>query len=306
MGHDMKIFIRNLLLFFLAIIAIDITWGIVCQYLNDHSKGGGIRSRYYVCKQSNEDVLIFGSSRAKHHYVPEIIEDSLGLSCYNTGEDGNGIILSYGFLRMITSRYEPKVIIYDISDYDIYEDDNVKYLNYLKPYYHETGIDSLFWSIEPKTRLMMCSNLYRFNTTCLRVLGNYFHPITTYPKGYMPLYNTMNWEPKIEKSDIGTEKHIDSIKMHYFEQFIMLAKQKGIAVFCCVSPKYKGSSIPSYYSSIMNLCEQYKVPFLYYCNAKEISNNRDYFQDPTHLNDEGARQYTSLMLRDIIKLQPEL
>ena len=89
----MKKYIRNILLFFVAIVVIDLLFGVVCQYLNDHSKGGGIKSRYYVCKESNEDVLIFGSSRAKHHYVPDIIEDSLSMTCYNTGEDGNGIIV---------------------------------------------------------------------------------------------------------------------------------------------------------------------------------------------------------------------
>ena len=93
----MKKYLIKIFFYFIAIAVLDFVFGQACQYMNDHSKGGGIKSRYYVCKESTEDVLIFGSSRAKHHYVPDVIEDSLKVSCYNTGEDGNGIILLLWF-----------------------------------------------------------------------------------------------------------------------------------------------------------------------------------------------------------------
>ena len=63
------------------------------DYMYFHAKGSSIREMNDVCLDNQYDVLIMGSSRAHHHYVPEIISDSLGLSCYNTGKDGNGIIL---------------------------------------------------------------------------------------------------------------------------------------------------------------------------------------------------------------------
>ena len=219
----MKKYLIKIILFFVAVVVIDILFGIACQYMNDHSKGGGIKSRYYVCKESNEDVLVFGSSRAKHHYVPDVIEDSLHLTCYNTGEDGNGIILCYGFLKMITERYTPKLIIYDVTGFDMYEDDNMKYLDLMKPFYYENGIDSIFWSVEPKTRIMMLSNLYRYNTTCLRVLGNFIHPMTNYPKGYLALYGIMDYEPDIKSYEPTA---IDNFKVQCFEHFIQLVKGK--------------------------------------------------------------------------------
>lgn len=292
----MKKYIRNILLFFVAIVVIDLLFGVVCQYLNDHSKGGGIKSRYYVCKESNEDVLIFGSSRAKHHYVPDIIEDSLSMTCYNTGEDGNGIIMCYGFLKMITRRYTPKVIIYDISGFDIFQDDNVKYLNLIKPYYYEPGIDSIFWKVTPMTRLMMLSNLYRYNTTCLRVLGNYLHPMDNYPKGYSAQYKTMDYEPEIKKDDI---KAVDDLKLYYFEEFIKLAKEKGIHLICCVSPSYRAPMSDEKYKIIEKFCEHYDVAYLYYGAEESISNQKKFFQDRTHMNDHGARIYTSKLMSTI-------
>ena len=299
----MKKYLIKIILFFVIIVVVDILFGVACQYMNDHSKGGGIKSRYYVCKESDEDVLVFGSSRAKHHYVPDVIEDSLQMTCYNTGEDGNGIILCYGFLKMITERYSPKLIIYDVTGFDMFEDDNTKYLDLMKPYYHEPGIDSIFWEVNPKSRIMMLSNLYRFNTTCLRVLGNYIHPMTNYPKGYLALHKTMDYEPEIKEEK---EQPVDTLKIHYFEEFIHLAQNKGISLVCCSSPLYKAPSNDDNYEPIKQLCSKYEVPFLYFGADSCISNEKKYFQDRAHMNDGGARLYTRklmsyIRISDVIK-----
>ena len=296
----MKRYLIKIVLFFIAVAVIDCLFGYACQYMNSHTKGGGTRSRYYVCKESNEEVLIFGSSRAKHHYVPDIIEDSLGMSCYNTGEDGNGIIFCYGVLKMITNRYKPKMIIYDVSSFDIYKDDNMKYLDLLKSQYNEPGIDSIFWSVEPKTRLMMCSNLYRYNTNCLRIAGSFIRPMTSYPKGYSALKGMMDYEPQEEESKSKEVPVVDDIKIHYFEQFIKIAKYNGIELICCVSPNYKGATNTDYYEPIKNLCSENEVPFYFLGYSPEISPKKHLFQDRIHLNDEGARMYTS-MIANIIK-----
>ena len=292
----MKKFLVKILLFFISVAVVDVIYGFACQYMNDHSKGGGIKSRYYVCKESKEDVLIFGSSRAKHHYVPDIIEDSLGVSCYNTGEDGNGIILCYGFLKMITQRYSPKLIIYDVTGFDMYVDDNMKYLDLMKPYYFEQGIDSVFWSVNPNTRYMMLSNLYRYNTTCLRVLGNFIHPMNNYPKGYCGLNKVMDYEPIIKNP---SNKTVDELKIFYFEKFIQLAQCKDIKLVCSVSPTYKAPLSDSFYSPVMLLCQQYGVPFLYYNADSEFINNKCFFADREHINNKGAQQFTIKLISKI-------
>lgn len=287
----MKKYLIKIALFFVAVAIVDVLFGLACQYMNDHSKGGGIKSRYYVCKESNEDVLIFGSSRAKHHYVPDIIEDSLGMTCYNTGEDGNGIILCYGFLKMITSRYYPKLIIYDVSGFDMYEDDNMKYVDLMKPYYYEPGIDSIFWSVNPKSKYMMLSNLYRYNTTCLRVLGNYIHPMNSYPKGYMALNNTMDYEPQKLKKE--KQYVVDTLKLHYFEEFIKMSLNKNIELVCCVSPSYKAPLDDKHYDPAKQICKKYDVPFHYYAADSCISFDKLYFVDKVHMNHTGAGKYTN-------------
>ena len=296
----MKKYLVKILLFFIAIAVVDILFGNACQYMNDHSKGGGTKSRYYVCKESNDDVLVFGSSRAKHHYVPDVFEDGLKMTCYNAGEDGNGVIYCYAILRMITQRYTPKIIIYDVSDYDIYTDDNLKYLDLLKPYYYEQGIDSLFWQVEPKTRIMMISNLYRFNTSFLRVFGNFVCPMTNYPKGYSALYNSMDYEPENKEEKKGT---IDDLKIRCFEKLIDLSKSKDIILICCVSPSYKEPPHEEYYEPIKRLCNNHGIPFLYFETDPTISNTKLFFNDRTHMNDNGARVYSGMLVDRLLDMR---
>lgn len=289
----MKKYLIKIILFFVAVVVVDILFGIACQYMNDHSKGGGVKSRYYVCKESTEDVLVFGSSRAKHHYVPGVIEDSLKMTCYNTGEDGNGIILCYGFLKMVTERYSPKLIIYDVTGFDMDEDDNMKYLDLMKPFYYEKGIDSIFWSVEPKTRIMMLSSLYRYNTTCLRVIGNFIHPLANYPKGYLALHKTMDYEPEIH-DEINIK--VDSLKLCFFNDFIHLAQKNSIELVFCVSPYYKAPIDDDRFRPIKQICQQNNVTWLYWGSDSEIAFDKSNFQDRKHLNDKGARLYSSKLM----------
>lgn len=298
----MKKFLIKIFLFFIAITILDFLFGIACQYMNSHSKGGGVKSRFYVCKESKEDVLVFGSSRAKHHYVPNVIEDSLGLTCYNTGEDGNGIIYCYGVLKMITQRYKPKMIIYDVSEFDVRKDDNTKYLDLLKAYYDEPGIDSIFWFVEPKTRLMMLSSLYRYNTTCLRLFGNFIYPVTNYSKGYSALRKTMDYEPEIKGVVSKEIQEVDEIKIYYFEQFIKLVKLNNIELICCVSPFYHKTADVRYCEQIIKLCNKYEIPFYNFGTSSLLSQNKQFFNDRNHLNDTGAHFYTTLVVNEINRL----
>ena len=67
---------------------------------------------------TNEDILIFGSSRALHHYNPEIIEDSLGMTCYNVGSGGQNIYFHLALLESTLERYTPEIVILELMYID--------------------------------------------------------------------------------------------------------------------------------------------------------------------------------------------
>ena len=297
----MKTFLSNIILFFIAFIILDKLSGVGFDYLNSHAKGGDTAHQYYICKQSNDDILILGSSRANHHYVSSIIEDSLRMSCYNCGADGNGIFLHYGRYKLITERYTPKLIIYDlVTAFDIEANDNLKYLEQLKQYAYTPSIRELFNSISTTEKYKLQSKIYQYNTKFIQMIGDNINPQQTSFKGYKPIYNTMNYEPKI-LHDTNNNIKIDSLKLKYLEYLIKDTQQKGIKLIFMISPQYKAKSSLAY-EPAKRIIRKYNIPIFDFLTNPHISYNKKFFSDPFHLNNNGAEAYTKEILKVLQKI----
>ena len=72
----------------------------------------------YSLEEANADIIVFGFSCAFHHYIPSIIEDSTGLTCYNAGLDGRNIYYHNPILKVLLSNFTPKGIITNITNSD--------------------------------------------------------------------------------------------------------------------------------------------------------------------------------------------
>ena len=184
----MRQLVAKIILFLVILFLVDTALGICFQTLVDSAKGGETRRVNYICKQTSEDLLIFGSSRALHHYDPLLLEDSLQMSCYNCGKDGNGIILLYGWFKMIQQRYHPQMIVYDVMpNFDLWKGDNMAYLPGLRYYYGEPAVDSIFWSVDKNERFKMMVQSYRFNSQFLQIMMDNIKPLRKNINGYVPL-----------------------------------------------------------------------------------------------------------------------
>lgn len=109
---------------------------------------------YQTAQYQTADVVILGSSRAHHHYVPSVFFDSLGITAHNGGVDGNGIVMAKGLYQMITERYHPSLLIYDvISGFDFFvnseDGNNIRYLGNLRPYSRKPSLRNLMDRIDP-------------------------------------------------------------------------------------------------------------------------------------------------------------
>ncbi len=292
----MKKFIAYIILFAGIFIAIDVCYGVVCDYLHENAKGGGIAKRKYVACDTNEDIILFGSSRMLHHYNPMIIEDSLGMTCFNAGEDGNGIIMSYGFMKMILERYSPKMIIYDIHKFDYNLSDNMQFINLLKPFYKDhAAVRDLIEDISPADKYKMKSSLYRYNSLFIRVLGSVVSSSSKYQKGYLPLENTMDYDVDVYAEE---EVVLDEVKLKYLRRFIHDCKEKGVKLAFFVAPVYLSSTTSSH-AAVKALAEEEGVPFFDYYTYEKLTTDKDLFEDQIHLNYKGADEYTRLIIPNI-------
>lgn len=296
----MKKFIKYLCVFFLGVIVLDITFGIACQYLNSHALGGDTKCHYYIAKECDEEVLIFGSSRAKHHYISSIISDSLGQSVYNCGLDGNGIVFMYSRLLMITNRYTPKVIIYDLNSlYDFEPGDNTQYLGWLKRFYDIPGISDVFKLVSPVEKLKVNSNLYRFNGSFIHLLMDNIKPQHTVGEGgYEPFFGEIDYELEVKATE--QIQKWDNVKKTCMERFVNLCKEKKIQLIFVFSPSFSPYK-PSSYDLAEEFALQQGIPFLNFANDTSFVGRKDLFADSGHMNDSGARLFMPLFINTLTK-----
>ena len=130
-----KIFL-NITIVFTIVFVLDLSIGRTLRYFYFKESSGLHYRTTFSMDSTKANILIFGSSRATHHYVPEVFESSLKDSYYNTGRDGNGIFYQLAVLRSILKRYNPKVIILDYYPGSLEKKVMIDYL----PYYHIIGI----------------------------------------------------------------------------------------------------------------------------------------------------------------------
>ena len=295
----MKKFLLKLGLFFLALIVVDRALGMVFSYMGDHAKGGYIGHHKYVTDKVNEDILIFGSSRAIHHYNPQIISDSLGMSCYNCGQDGNGIILFYGLWQMIKDHHKPKMIIYDVStSFDLFEgESNQRYLGWLRADYDRPGVKEIFSEIDSTEQYKMMSMLYRYNSKFMQNITDFVHPIFTIEgNGYLPLKGEMD-TMKIRKPEgVKSIPKYDEAKLVFINKLIDEAKD--VRLCFVASPLWYGMDEETL-QPIRDICKKRKIPFIDYSNDSKYVHNNRYFSDGSHLNAVGADEFTKDLLAEI-------
>lgn len=299
----MKKFLFGTTLFLLVAVIIDIACGQICAYLVHHAKGGDNGRNNYICNEVKEDILVFGSSRAIHHYNPTILTDSLGMSCYNCGQDGNGIILNYGRMQLIWQRYRPKVMLYDvIPAFDLLSgEDNHKYLGWLKAYYNRPGVPEIFQSVDATEKYKMLSEMYRYNSRFLQIIADNIHPMQSDGiKGFRPLEGEMD-TMKVSTSDKKEKPayEFDSLKISYFNK--MLDETGSTRFVFVVSPCWESINHASL-QPIIDICQKRNIPFLDFSDNPKYIHQRKYFKDGSHLNAVGADEFTRDLIQSLKRL----
>ena len=285
----------------MIVAIIDVGVGYVCDNLLTHAKGGITRQTNDLLMVDNHDVLILGSSRAKHHYDTRFLSDTLGLDVYNAGFDGKGVVLAYGILGMVLERYQPKLIVYDVEpSFDIYEyaaDNNHKrYIADLKPYYHHRIVESIIKDVSIEEWNMIQLSMIRYNTTIISFAIDNIQTRETFPYGYEPLHGEMSKQGKDESNDSLYE---DWFKLKYVSRLIQLSQSNNVPIIVCASPMY-GAQTSNLLQPIKEICNQYGVTFYDNYANPNYTSHREWFKDKSHLNALGAKIYSRHIAEQII------
>ena len=302
---NIKKIVIGALCFCVLLITIDWAVGTWSEKMYQKSKYGIFRRQIYCLTESQDELMILGSSRAAHHYVPQIFEDSLRMSCYNAGSDGMCIYYHYGILASRIQRgCPPKMVVLEVIGTDAEVSQGATFsldaaLDRYAPHYGEfTEIDSLFAFNGWKEKVKLMSKTYKYNSKLVQTIKcNYIQ----WPedRGYEALNGVMKISEGEQVIDVlatsSAQPDIEERKLVYLQKFIDDCKDNNIDLVMCYSPYYGQTTLTSI-CMIQEIAEKNDVMFLDYGDDARFQ-KPEYFQDASHLNDLGAKEYS----KEIVK-----
>ena len=283
----------KLLLFAALFIFADVVLGAILSNLRDNVQYGRIRRIRYIAEEQQTDIVIMGSSRAVHHYDPDIITEITDLSCYNAGFDGNGILLNYPLLTEITKRYSPKLIIYDLAEgFDLLaRDDNHKFISIIKPFYGKyPETVNVFDDVDKTEKYKMLSKMYQYNSNWFSVILGLLPHDDGQVNGYDPRGGRIKDDQLIPANRF--DGAFDDIKIKYMYKFIENCKESKVPLVFVISPYLLEKQ-----SYVLN-------GFIEYCSDNQVSlwdyrdvflNDRNLFYDGSHMNQDGASAFSEMV-----------
>ncbi|MBN1639309.1 MAG: SGNH/GDSL hydrolase family protein [Ignavibacteriales bacterium] len=306
-NFDMKTNELRFIFFFLCfIIGLDIIIGNLFDNLYFSKKSSNNDRLIHSVLLSDEDILIFGSSRAQHHYQPQIFTDSLKMSCYNVGNGGQNIYYHAAILEATLERYTPKVAILDLMHIDFEQTPpqwDTEKLGVLLPFVNKSKVAYRAVLRRSKNeKIKLISNIYPFNSLIYNILRNNIKPFNKHFNGFIPLSGI--WNEPLDKAKT-TNATVDEKKIKAIYDFISLCKIKNIEIYIFVSPEYKHytDEIKTWQEVIDEIQNKFNIPVFDYRSDKIFIENNEYFKDPMHLNAKGAKLYSEKVASKIMSIQ---
>lgn len=301
---DIKKIAFGVLSFCFLLVLVDWTVGTWSEKMYRKSRYGIFHRQIYCLTESQDELMILGSSRAAHHYVPQVFEDSLGMSCYNAGSDGMCIYYHYGILASRIQRgCPPKMVILEVIGTDAEVSQSATFsldaaLDRYAPHYGEFAeIDSLFALNGWKEKVKLLSKTYKYNSKLVQTIKCNYIPWPE-DRGYEALNGVMKVAEGEKAADVlapsAAHPNIEERKLIYLQKFIGDCKDNNIEIVMCYSPYY-GQTIPASIRMIEELATKNDVPFLNYGDDVRFQ-KPEYFQDAGHLNDTGATAYSKMVV----------
>lgn len=306
--------ISKALIFLFIVVILDQTTGLILRSLYFQQKTGQNRQLNYVFSQCKADVLIFGNSRAQHHYISPLISETLKLSCYNAGQDGgHSILLPLAQIKVLTDRYSPKIIIVELSPDDIMKFNGAyERLSILLPYYKKyPDVCPLIFLRSPFERIKLISAIYPFNSDVINIIR--FNTNTNAARkkdvdGYVPLKGVMSIDMLRPEPQTGEEKIpvVDANMVNALVTIVRICKGKSINLFVINSPIYhafnkKQISASFAAEQFLEIIKYYKINYLDFSSDPNFTGHFEWFKDEEHLNEKGAKIFSTLVIDKLLQ-----
>jgi len=304
----MKKFLIKIVFFLIPLLLLMVLadFYITKKLKNNHEYPGEIEVWNDIYKSNiNTDIAIYGSSRAWVHIDPKILEDSLNMKAYNFGIDGHNFWLQYlRHKEYLEYNKQPKLIIMSVDVFSLAKRQDLYELNQFLPYmlWNENIINATssykgFTFQDYYFPLFRYYGKIRGSNSILKLTSNE-NPEKAYRNnGFRGMER--NWNNDLAKAKLNLNEYaidVDSSSVNLFQQFLLECKSNQITVILVYTPEYiEGQNFVTNREKVINIyndfSKKHNVLFLDYSND-EISQERDFFYNASHLNKKGSELFT--------------
>lgn len=297
MKKDYLKFFKKLFILLLIMFVVDRSLGSLIEYYFDHEPMGDAASFSHAINDPEEDVLIYGSSRAVHTYDTKVFTDTLGLSAFNCGRNASNVIYHTAILPgAIDGAHKPKAIILDLTAKEIAWRSGQFGADVLAgmilPYVLTNDkFAALALELFPKEYYKAkVSKLYAYNSLILSIFRNYSRSKNDNVNGYQPMHGSkVPTEP--EDYTAGRDK-IDTYSQGKLEEFAKMVTDKKIPLIVIVSPMYV-KPFKENESLVVSkqILAKYNVQVWDYATDPRYV-KKELFYDVNHMNAKGAELFS--------------
>ncbi|GAA3779734.1 hypothetical protein GCM10022423_39770 [Flavobacterium ginsengiterrae] len=256
-------------------------------------KNRGKIDQIYNVRERKYDVVILGSSRANNHFVAQMFIDK-GLMTFNYGMSGSSLFETSLVLKLMIER---KCIIKNVildADLNLAGDNQSEGISSrFLPYIHNSKITKEHFISTNNFNNLYYIPFYRYikyeNRIGFReMFFNAIHKKTIHISnhGYMALEHVGDQKMTFNMSKISPLPH-----NKYYEEIRKLCKENNINFIPVMSPMCKYAVGMDYFKKVKKM-----YPEIY--NYENVVAEDKYFATCGHMNDNGAKKFTSIILKN--------
>ena len=249
-------------------------------------------------RQTDAEIVVFGSSRAAFNVDPVQLEEALGLSAFNAGAPGQGILFARAIQALLLERgSRAKLFVLHVDPKNLWGVDRAR-LQRLAPYYGEApAVDALLESTSRTARWKLLSHSYRFNSLLLPIFSNWVRNRPSPGNGFqvIPEARPQNLEPEgPQPRDLGP---VDAEVVRVFQEFIEAARARGVQVALVDGPRWRPEGLRESDARgqpfLEALAQRSGAAWILIDERSDRAfENADLFADRAHLRREGAEIYS--------------
>ncbi|HRX81166.1 MAG TPA: hypothetical protein P5307_18985 [Pirellulaceae bacterium] len=316
--------IRTILLiiaFVAGLVILDRAIGAMLRAAYDRTFTGEAGGQINEALQNrNREVIVFGSSLARHQVDPSVLEAQLGTSAFNAGCNGQDIY--YG--RMLQSLLigqgcESKHFVYVINWRDLVEDE-IDRARMFSVFVDESAAIRQILAASLGQRVKLQSHAYRFNTLAISTMRQLMAPEYEGNDGFVPIaadYTPSNrdftdMDRDLRRGLTASELGVMSSKLSLYRDFAAEARRRNIVVTFVVSPTYRegrerGPGEKLVLRQLSIVAAETKANFIMLDEfAIPAFQDVRYFGDPRHLNARGAALFSRLLASCLETERPDV